>query len=96
VSLRYSPRARTDIARIHDYISQHNQNAAIAVVQRIRSTCELLARFPGLGRDADISAVRVFPIARYPYVIYHRFKGDELEIVHIRDGRRDRPREGEL
>lgn len=96
MKLRYSRRARTDIVHIHDYISQHNQSAAIAVVQRIRATCELLARFPGLGRDTDISAVRVFPIARYPYLVYHRVRGDGLEIVHVRDGRRDRPREGEL
>lgn len=66
MKLRYSARAGTDIAHIHDYISQHNQSAAIAVVQRIRSTCELLVRFPGLGRDTDIAGVRVFPIARYP------------------------------
>lgn len=96
VKLRYSPRARDDIAHIHNYIAQHNRSVAAAVAQQIRSTSELLARYPGLGRETDIPGVHVFPIARYPYLIYHRLKDDELTIIHVRDGRRDRPREGEL
>jgi len=40
--------------------------------------------------------VRVFPVARYPYLVYHRLKQDELIIIHVRDGRRNTPREGEL
>jgi len=96
VKLRYSPRAHQDIRRIHDYIAQHNQGAATAVVRQIRATCELLARYPGLGRETDISAARVFPTARYPYLVYHRVKDDELVIIHVRDGRRDNPREREL
>jgi toxin ParE1/3/4 len=38
----------------------------------------------------------VFPTARYPYLVYHRVSGDELIIVHVRDGRRDAPKEHEL
>jgi len=94
--LRYSPRARGDIAEIHEYIAQYNRVAATAVVRQIRSTSELLARYPGLGRETDISEVRVFPVARYPYLVYHRLKQDELIIIHVRDGRRNTPREGEL
>jgi toxin ParE1/3/4 len=66
------------------------------VVRQIRSTGELLARHPGLGRETDISSVRVFPTARYPYLVYHQVLGDELVIIHLRDGRRDTPKEGEL
>jgi plasmid stabilization system protein ParE len=94
--LRYSQRARTDIDQIHDYIAQHNRGAARAVVRQIRSTSELLARYPGLGRETDIVGVRVFPIARYPYLVYHRVGDGELVIIHVRDGRRDAPHEGEL
>jgi len=65
-------------------------------MQQIRSTSELLARYPGLGRETDITGVRVFPISRYPYLVYHRIRDDELVIIHVRDGRRDKPKEGEL
>jgi toxin ParE1/3/4 len=65
-------------------------------VRQIRSTSQLLARHPGLGRETDISGVRVFPTARYPYLVYHRVSGDQLIVIHIRDGRRDAPDEQEL
>jgi toxin ParE1/3/4 len=96
VKLRFAPRARADIADIHQYIAQHNTAAATSVVRQIRATSQLLARHPGLGRETDISGVRVLPTARYPYLVYHRVSGDQLIIIHIRDGRRDAPGEHEL
>jgi plasmid stabilization system protein ParE len=63
VKLRFTPRARADIADIHQYIAQHNAAAATAVVRQIRSTSQLLARYPGLGRD-EILTFRVFACFR--------------------------------
>lgn len=94
--LRYAPRARTDIAAIHEYIAEHNRSAATAVVRQIRSTSVLLARYPGLGRETDIPGVRVFPIARYPYLVYHQVRNNEVVILHVRHGRRDAPTVEEL
>jgi toxin ParE1/3/4 len=96
VRLRFAPRARADIADIHQYIAQHNAAAATAIVRQIRATSQLLARHPRLGRETDISGVRVLPSARYPYLVYHRVLGDELIVIHIRDGRRAAPGEQEL
>jgi len=96
MKLRYAPQAHTDIAHIYQYIAHHNTKAATSVVRQIRSTCRLIARHPGLGRETDIPGVRVFPTARYPYLVYHRLRGDEVIIIHIRDGRRDAPRASEL
>jgi plasmid stabilization system protein ParE len=58
-------------------------------------TSRLLAQYPGLGRETDIAGVRVFPTARYPYLVYHRVREDEVVVIHIRDGRRDAPKEDE-
>ena len=96
MKLRYAPRAHTDIAHIYRYIAQHNTAAATSVIWQIRLTSRLLARHPGLGRETDITGVRVFPTARYPYLVYHRLQEDELVIIHVRDGRRDAPKEREL
>jgi plasmid stabilization system protein ParE len=96
VKLRYSPRARSDIAHIHGYIANRSRSAARAVVRQIRSTSELLARYPGLGRKTDIPGVQVFPVARYPYLVYHRVHGSDVTIIHVRDGRRDAPKEDEI
>jgi toxin ParE1/3/4 len=75
MKLRYAPRAHADIAHIYRYIAQHNANAATSIIRQIRSTSRLLARYPGLGRETDIPGVRVFPTARYPYLVYHRVRG---------------------
>jgi toxin ParE1/3/4 len=96
VKLRYAQRAYTDIAQIHRYIAQHNVGAATSVVRQIRLTSRLLARHPGLGRETDIPGVRVFPTARYPYLVYHRIHENQVVVIHVRDGRRDAPKEGEL
>jgi hypothetical protein len=34
-------------------------------------TSGLLAQHLALGRETDIPGVRVFPTARYPYLVYH-------------------------
>ncbi len=96
MKLRYAPRAHADIALIHQYIAERNAGAATAVVRQIRSTGELLARYPDLSRETDIPGVRVFPIARYPYLVYHAVRGNELVILHVRHGRREAPKQNEL
>ena len=89
--LRFSPRAYADIADINEYIAQHSQRAATAVAAQIHLTSQLLAQYPALGRETDIPDVRVFPTARYSYLIYHTVRQDELIIIHVRHGRRDAP-----
>jgi toxin ParE1/3/4 len=96
VRLRYAPRAVKNIADIYRYIARHNETAAAAIVRETRATSRLLARFPGLGRETDIPEVRVFPISRFPYLVYHQADGDDLTIIHVRDARRDTPREHDL
>ena len=94
--LRFSPQAHADIVDIHEYIAQHSPRAATAVVAQIRITSLLLALYPALGRETDIPGVRVFPTARYPYLVYHKVRQDELVVIHVRHGRRDAPTIDEL
>ena len=94
--LRFSPQAYADIADIHEYIAQHSPQAATAVAAQIRTTSLLLARYPALGHKTDIPDVRVFPTARFPYLVYHKVQQDELVVIHVRHGRRDAPTADEL
>jgi plasmid stabilization system protein ParE len=96
VRLRYARRARTDIDGIHEYLAEYDRRAASAVVRRIRSASQLLAKYPGLGRATDMVRVRVFPIVPFPYLIYYRATNDAVEVIHVRHGRRDMPKPDEL
>lgn len=93
---RFSPQAYADIVDIHGYIAQYSPKSATAVVAQIHITSLLLARYPSLGRETDVPGVRVFPTARYPYLVYHKVQQNELFVIHVRHGRRDAPTADDL
>jgi len=62
----------------------------------IRSTIDLLAEFPKIGRDRPDLDARALGIPRYPYTAYYRVERDEVWIVHVRDGRRKPVEPGDL
>jgi plasmid stabilization system protein ParE len=43
VKLRYSPRARRDLAEIADYLTARSRKGALSVERRIRKTIDLIA-----------------------------------------------------
>ena len=88
MKVRYARQASTDLLGIADYIHERNPSAAIDVEAAIRSTVDLLADFPKLGRDRPQLDARSLGVPRYPYTIYYRIEGEQLWIVHIRDDRR--------
>lgn len=52
MKLRYTPRAKLDIAEIHDYIAQDNPQAAKRVILLIRKAAESLPQIlKSAGRD---------------------------------------------
>lgn len=84
----YSQRAVADLIDIADYIREHNPRAARAVEERIRASIGQFEMFPFGGRPTDDPDIRMFPIARYPYLVFYEVLGDEVIIHHIRHGRR--------
>jgi len=88
MKVRYSRRAIADLVGIADYIRKHNPRAAEAVEKRIRASIRQLEMFPFSGRSTDDPTIRMFPIVRYPYLVFYEVFGDEVVIHHIRHGRR--------
>ena len=91
MKLRFSARAFNDIAAIRDYLMPRNPIAAENLRRTIANDFELLERFPHAGRVTDIPDVRVLPMVRYPYLIYHSIIADEIVVVHVRHSSRDAP-----
>jgi toxin ParE1/3/4 len=96
MKLRYTRQAVADLFGIADYVRARNPAAAIDVETAVRSTIDLLADFPKLGRDRPELDARALGIPRYPYTAYYRVEGDEIWIVHIRDDRRQPPDRSDL
>ena len=58
MKLRYTPRAKLDLAEIHDYIAQENAQAARRVIQLIRKAAETLPQNSQIGRVGRIAGTR--------------------------------------
>jgi toxin ParE1/3/4 len=86
--VRHTRQALADLVAIADYIRERNPTAAVKVETAIRSSIDVLADFPRLGRDRPDLEARALGIPRYPYTAYYRIEDEEVWIVHIRDDRR--------
>ena len=89
MKVRYSRRALADLVHIADYVREHNPRAAVALEKRIRSSIEQLQTFPLIGRPTDDPDIRMFPIVRYPYLVFYEVMEQEILIHHIRHARRE-------
>jgi toxin ParE1/3/4 len=82
--------AEADIAGIAEYIAERNLAAAIGLLDRIESTCQMLAENPGLGevrKGFGVPGCRSFTVSRY--VIFFRPSDVGVDIARILDASRD-------
>lgn len=81
--LRYKRRALRDIEKIHDFIAQHDADAAKRVVRRIQHSIARLAFLPLSGRPGVVSGTRLVVVPGLPYVAIYRVHGEAVEIIAI-------------
>jgi addiction module RelE/StbE family toxin len=90
VKITYSPRAVADLSEIGSYLAERNPNAAAVVERKIHKVIELIAEFPASGRLVGARpAVRVMPLATYPFLIFYTTLENELIVLHIRHAARE-------
>lgn len=89
-SFVFSVDAEADIAGIAEYIAERNLPAAIRILDRIESACQMLADNPGLGEERKgfgVPGCRSFTVSRY--VIFFRRSDVGVDIARILDASRD-------
>ena len=90
--LRYTPRARTDLREVQEYISTTLKNPAAAdrIVAKILESCSLLKGQPYMGA-ALAEKVGREPDLRYlisgKYIVFYRVGQESISIIRILDGR---------
>ena len=92
--VRYTPRARSDLRQIIEYIAEFNPAGARNVKHAMDRTIQLIGQFPEAGRRFDEQNTRMLPVGRYPYLIFWTIEAGEARIVHIRHASR-RPWRGQ-
>ncbi|PIQ11604.1 MAG: type II toxin-antitoxin system mRNA interferase toxin, RelE/StbE family [Hydrogenophilales bacterium CG18_big_fil_WC_8_21_14_2_50_58_12] len=81
MKLRYTPRARLDLAEIHDHIAQENRQVARQVVSLIRQEAEKLLLNPGMGRRSGrVEGTRELVIGRYPFIVAYAVAVNEIQM----------------
>ncbi len=81
--------ATRDIYENSEFVSRENTKAAFRLIEKIKSTCELLAANPGMGEvyQAKSCECRLFSSGRY--VIFFRNIDDGIQVLRIVRGERD-------
>lgn len=83
MKLRYAPRARSDLAEIHDYIAQENPGAARRVILLIRKAAESLLENPQIGRLGRVEGTRELTISRFPFTVTYHVVETEVQILAV-------------
>lgn len=84
--------AIADLARIRNYIAEHNPDAANSIARHLLNTAELLASHPQMGVATVMAGVHRLVVPRSVYSLIYRFSEGNIEIIEVFDGRRRRPR----
>ncbi len=65
------------------HIASDDPVAADFVVKRILGAVSILAEQPGLGRPGRVPGTRELIVARTPYCVPYRVRGDTVEILRV-------------
>jgi addiction module RelE/StbE family toxin len=84
MKVRYTDRAKRDLADISDYLRSRSASGVNAVISTIEDRIIRLSDLPWIGPITDEPGTRELSITRYPYKIYYQVEDDYVWIVHIR------------
>jgi toxin ParE1/3/4 len=84
-----SEQAEDDLAEIWAFIAIDNVRAAEKTIAKIRTACQLLSEFPGMGprRPELLRSLRSFPVGNY--VIFYRPATHGIDVARIIHGNRN-------
>ena len=90
-SLTWTPRALTDLDRLHRFLAGKNPAAARQAVHAIRQGARTLAAHPAAGRPAGDMDPEFrewwIPFGGSGYLVLYRLDGPRVVILAVRHGR---------
>ena len=89
----WSPRARSNLNDIFDYILAETPAAAAKVTDTIESRIRLLEQHPNIGRPGKITGTRELVVAGTNYIVVYRTqtRPARVQVIAVRHGARDWP-----
>ena len=87
--INWSERAKRDLAMLSAYTAKHSPRGARRVVRRILKRIDDLVEMPEQGSLLP-KGLRRLEVTQTPYLLIFKLEGDEVRIVRILHGRRNR------
>ena len=87
MNIRYSRRALSQLASLHEYLQERNPTAAGNVTATIRRTIARLRKLPLLGKPTDEADVHVVIEPEYRYRVFYVVEGQHVVVIRILHGR---------
>jgi toxin ParE1/3/4 len=85
-----SPLAEKDLIEILDYIARDKPEAALRWVEKIRTTCKIIAENPEIGeRRTEFKTGQFRSTLVGKYVVFYRPISDGIEVARVVSGARD-------
>jgi len=91
MTVRYSRRALSQLASLHEYLAARNPAAKANVVASIRETVARLRELPLLGKRTDEPRVHLLIEPKYLYRVFYRVEGDTIFIIRVLHRSQERP-----
>lgn len=89
MNIRYSRRALSQLASLHEYLQERNPAAADDVTASIRRTISRLRELPLLGKPSDETDVHVVIEPEYRYRVFYRVEGKQVLVIRVLHGSQD-------
>jgi plasmid stabilization system protein ParE len=87
--LQFTASATRDLRRLRDFITEHDQAAAVRVSNRIARTIRVLRDQPALGKQIeDLPEVR--ELVAGDYVVRYTVREDAVVVLRVWHGRESR------
>ncbi len=89
--VRWTPLATSHLESAYEYLAAENAAAAGKTIDLILASVERLAEYPQMGRPGRVESTRELVIARTPFVVGYRLRGDQAQILAVLHGTRRWP-----
>lgn len=81
--IRWLKTASKNFDMAMDYIAQDDPEMAVTIYKHIRARVGDLLKRPAQGRPGRVFGTRELVIAKYPYIVPYRVKGNEIQILRV-------------
>ena len=81
--IRWTEGAVGNLDHVEEYIAKDNTSAAVATVNKIIDSAQMLADYPTIGKRGRERGTRELVIAGLPYIVIYAVLREELVILRV-------------